>query len=109
MRNKNGIKNNKIAKKQMGLSVMTFCMLLWNCGICCQAANYGENVGNWLLDQFFWIGVAIIGFILVTCILKKSWTTAIITFICGGIILAVIKEPDLISTVGKNIADIILK
>lgn len=107
------MKNNKKDMRTIGmkvmLSFMTFSLLLWNCGFYSQAANYGEKAGNWFLEQLFWIGIAIVAFILVTCLLKRAWITAIITFVCGGIILVVIKEPELIPTVGKNIADVILK
>jgi len=48
------------------------------------------------------LGIALIG-----CLIKRAWVPALITGLCGGIILYFVKNPSQLSTIGENIANLI--
>ncbi len=92
--------------KRVMMSLMTFVLLLWSSGFYSLAdANYGKAAGSWVLEQLFWIGIVCLAVGLVGCIMKRAWIAAIILVIGGGILLAFMKDPNLISTIGKNIVN----
>ncbi len=71
------------------------------------ATNYGEKAGTWILEQIFWIGLVFLGIALIGCLIKRAWVPALITGLCGGIILYFVKNPSQLSTIGENIANLI--
>ncbi len=71
------------------------------------STNFGENIGNWFLDQLLWIAIIIIIIALVGCLSKKAWIGAIGVIIGGAIVLAIIAAPDTLKTIGQNLWNIV--
>lgn len=104
------IKNSKAVIARLAMTVMTFCFLFMAGGFYSYAdtGNIGKNAGNWILDQLFWIGLVVLAIGLVGCLVKKAWVAAIILFIAGGLILIVIKNPEMAANLGETLVHDVL-
>lgn len=101
---------DKLKASRLQLLIAAAAFNLWFNGFYCLAgANYGEDAGNWVLNQLFWFGLVAVAAILISCILKRAWIAAIITVVAGAVILAFIKNPLILSNIGQNIVDTVFK
>ncbi|WP_026884250.1 TcpD family membrane protein [Clostridium akagii] len=62
--------------------------------------NYGQNFGNYALDQIFWVAVVFIAFALVGCLVKRNVVGIVVTILIGVIVLGIIKDPTGLQSVG---------
>ena len=67
------------------------------------APNYGQNFGNYALDQLFWIAVVFIAGALVGCVAKRNVVGIVVTLIIGVIVLGIIKDPTGLQDVGTSL------
>lgn len=65
------------------------------------STDYGEKAGGWILEQLFWVGLVVLAYGLIKCLVAKAWVQAIIVTVCGGVILFLIKQPDILENVGS--------
>lgn len=100
----------KIIGARVVMAVMTFIVLFAVNGFYSYAGakDIGKNAGNWILDQLFWIGLVVLAIGLVACLVKKAWVAAIILFIAGGLILIVIKNPEMAANLGETLVHDVL-
>lgn len=80
-----------------------YMMILGNPMLVSASADYGKKAGTWLLDQIFWVGLVALAIALIGCLVKKAWVAAVITFICGGLVLFFIKDPNKAVDIATNI------
>ena len=62
---------------------------------------------QWMLDGLFWIGVCVVVFVLVQYVLKRNITGIIITVVLGAVILVIIKNPDILTSLGEMIRGVL--
>ena len=100
----------KITGTRIAVAVMTFAMLFAMNGFYSYAdtGDIGKNAGNWILDQLFWVGLIALAIGLISCLIKKAWVAAIITGLAGGVVLVLIRNPELLSTWAENIVHTVL-
>lgn len=105
------MKENRTSGRKFNLKTWKAYMTVWSCTmmIMCStmsvyaAADYGKKAGTWVLDQIFWIGLVALAIALIGCLLKKAWVAAIITFICGGLVLFFVKDPNKAVEIATNV------
>lgn len=100
--------NNKVYRVASYLS-MVVCLLFCNIITISAKTNYIQNASSTILDNIFWAGVLIVAFILIGELLAKKWVAALITFFGSALVLTIIKNPDLFTTVGNAIKDAMFK
>ena len=66
-------------------------------------ANYGEKIGKWILNQFFWIFVAIVLILVGVTAVKRAYAGAVIILIVGCAIGYLMKNPSKLETIGNSI------
>lgn len=91
----------KIAKALLTITICFSCFAMN--GFYAYAGNYGEKIGNWVLDQIFWVALIAIVFALVICLIKKAWVTIPIIIVVGGIVMVFIIDPKLVAEIGQTI------
>lgn len=98
----------KMIAKKIVVSLATFftCFMYNGCYVYA-STNFGENIANWFLDQLFWIAVIIIAVALIGCLVKRAWIGAVIVGIGGAIVLAIIRAPGSLKTIGDNLWNIV--
>ncbi|MFT8349198.1 hypothetical protein [Clostridium saccharoperbutylacetonicum] len=69
--------------------------------------NIGQSASNWVLDNVFWLGIAGTCVIAAMFVIKKNAIKMFSTIIIGGFVCAVIKQPTLIQTWGKDVIEIL--
>ena len=69
--------------------------------------NIGQNAGGWILDQLWWVALAIIAFIAVKFLLRKAWAQLIIFLVIAGLVLFIITSPGNLKTIGETIFSIV--
>lgn len=99
---------NALRRYRMGLSAVSFALLLAGSGFVSCAANYGEAIGGWLLSQLFWVALVIFAIAIIGCLVKRAWVAAGITAVCGAVILALVRNPAVLEAVGSNIVNAVL-
>lgn len=100
-------KLGSIAKKIVAaLTTSLSCFMYMGCYVHA-STDFGENIGNWFLDQLFWAALIIIAFALVVCLAKRAWVGAIGVVVGGAIILAIIVSPDTLKTIGQSLWNIV--
>jgi len=67
----------------------------------------GEDIGKWLVDQVFWIALALVAIGLTVLLYKRAFTTAIITAVIAAIVLFIIQSPDRLVGIGGALFGII--
>lgn len=70
--------------------------------------DYAKNGQKWLSNQAYYIGLAVVGFVLLGCIVKKSTIGAVTTIFFGGVVLFFVKNPTQVSKIGENISKIFI-
>ncbi|MBQ7781787.1 MAG: hypothetical protein IJ405_07185 [Lachnospiraceae bacterium] len=98
--------NMRAKKVLVALATFFTCFMCNGCYVYA-STNFGENIGNWFLDQLFWVALCILGFLFVGCLAKKAWVAAVIIFIGGAIILVIIKAPEQLYNIGLNLWNIV--
>lgn len=67
------------------------------------AASPGQSFGSWILDQAFWLALAVIAVVAIPLIMKKSWVPLGIFLLIGSIVLVVISNPSRLTGLGNII------
>jgi len=68
---------------------------------------YAEAGANWILDGLFWVlVVAMIGGIGMA-VIKRNLTGALITLVVGGIVLVIVKDPNIIVNIGTALKGVL--
>ncbi|MCL1995515.1 MAG: TcpD family membrane protein [Defluviitaleaceae bacterium] len=70
------------------------------------AGNFGQAVGEWFLDQLWWIGIIAIALAVIGCLVKRNWVAAVITVVAGGALLVIITQPNTLQNIGTAIANL---
>lgn len=83
--------------------VIAFSLFMASGDIALAASSPGQNFGEWLLDQAFWIALAVIAIVLIPLIVKKNWVMVFIVMIIAAIVLVVISNPARLQTLGDMI------
>ena len=83
-------------------------MTFWANGFYCHAANIGENIGTWFLEQLWWIVIVVIAWICVMCYAKRNTVGIIIAIFIGAIILFVVREPEKLQSLGDALGNLFL-
>ncbi len=94
-------KLSKVSIKVVTL-IMGLCLLVPTYAFA-DGTNYGQNFGNYALDQIFWVAVVFIAFALVGCLVKRNVVGIVITILIGVVVLGVIKDPTGLQGVGTNL------
>ena len=68
--------------------------------------NYGEKIGKWFLNQFFWIFVAIMLVLTGLSAIKRAYSTAVILLVVGCVAGYFIKNPAKIETLGNSLGSV---
>ncbi len=90
----------------MRITFMLTLMCIWctNTAVMFAAdANYGEKIGKWILDQFFWIFIAIVLILMGLAAVKRAYAGAVIILIAGAAIGYLMKNPSKLETIGSTI------
>lgn len=93
---------------KMCLCVNTFVGMFMYGGFYCQAAHMAQNVGQWFLDQAFWLGIIAIGIALVLALTKRAWVQAVIIVVAGSVILYFIQTPEAFKQIGTTLGNIVM-
>ena len=96
-----------IAKKVLAALATFFTCFMCNGCYVYASTNFGENIGNWFLDQIYWIALIIVAIGLIGSLIKKAWIGAIISAIGGAIVIAIIVAPEILKTIGENLLNIV--
>ncbi len=111
MKNKNK-QNTQNRKETFRTRLLQFAMYLTAImgmfmygGFYSNAANLGEKAAKWGLDQLFWLGIVAIGIVVIMCLVKRAWIQAFVVLIVGGVLLYVIKTPDVLTKIGESIGN----
>lgn len=96
-----------VAKKILVAMATFFTCFMYNGCYVYASTNFGENIGNWVLDQLFWIALIIIAATLIGCLVKRAWIGAIGVGIGGAIVLAIIAAPEALKTIGDGLWNIV--
>lgn len=83
-------------------------MTFWANGFYCHAANIGENIGTWFLDQLWWVVIVIMVIVCVGCYVKRNTIGIVSTIIVGVIILFVIGAPEKLQSLGDELGNLFL-
>lgn len=70
-------------------------------------ANYGQNFGNYALEQIFYVAVVFIAISLVGCLMKRNVTGIVVTIIIGIVVVGIIKDPTGLQDMGTSLWNII--
>lgn len=107
--------NTKVGKNfikklnQVFAGLLAFVMFFMSNGFYSQAADLGENVGNWFLEQLFWLAIVAIIIVVVFAAVKRNYVGLIISIIVGAIVLWLIQNPEQLSILGEQLGGIFLK
>lgn len=100
----------KMEKTMRIMKVMVLSLLLTAGNICVAFAappDYAGNAKTWLSSQLGSIALITLILVLVGCLIKKSYTGAIVTVLAGGAVTYLIFNPDKIKTIGTAIGSVL--
>ena len=69
--------------------------------------NYGEKLGTWLTEQIFWIALVVVAVVLCGLLLRRAWVPVLVTGILSAIVLYVIRDPSILTSVGESLFGIL--
>lgn len=87
----------------IGLLVVILISLALAFAISADAAtiNPGEKAATWIMDQVFWIALAVIAVVAVTFIIKRAWVPLVIFAILSAIVLVIVSSPERLQNIGE--------
>lgn len=71
------------------------------------APEYGQNIGNWVTQQAFYIALAAVVIILIPMIMRKAWVPVATTVVLAAIVLFIIKDPARLVAIGDALFGIL--
>lgn len=98
-----------LSKQKLVIMVTTIILTLTP--VVCYAdggIDIGQNIGQYFLGQLFWIALAVIAFVLLGLYLRKATTALAVSAIIGAIVLAIIKQPQVMADFGTKLLTKIL-
>ena len=69
----------------------------------------GKNVGEWGLDQVWYIALLIVAVMVIKFLAKKAWVPMAIFIVLGALCLFIISSPDALKNVGQSIYNLFFK
>lgn len=69
----------------------------------------GQNAGEWFLSQIWWIALAVVAYMFLRFLVKKAWVPAGVFFLIGSLLLAIIKYPERLSTIGDAVYNLLIQ
>jgi len=98
-------------KKYLGTKILLsvvaiFCLFNSN-GMYVYATSYGQNFAEWGLNEIYWVGLICVVVGVVVAVIKKAWIVAITFGLGGGIVLVIIKFPDILEGFGRKFLEIL--
>lgn len=69
----------------------------------------GKNVGEWGLDQVWYLALLIVAVMIIKFLAKKAWVPMAIFIFLGALCLFIISSPDALKNVGQSIYNLIFK
>ncbi len=85
------------------LMVLIISLFMLNADLAMAAAQPGQSFGTWILDQAFWVALAVVAVVAIPLILKKSWVPLGIFLLVAAIVLVVISNPSRLTGLGNII------
>lgn len=67
----------------------------------------GKNIGEWVVDQVWYIALAVCAVMLVKYIVQKAWVQCAIFLILSAICLFLISSPESLKTIGEKLFNMI--
>lgn len=84
-----------------GILLISLFMLSSEIGYAADIEGPGQNVGEWVIEQAFWIALAVISVVAISFVLKRSWVALGIFMVISAIVLIVIKNPERLTNLGN--------
>jgi hypothetical protein len=91
--------------RRLSTAAMTF--LLCTAPAFAGVEDVGQNLGNWLSQQAFWVAIGIISVVAIGFIIKRAWIPCLIFVVLGGIILFIISNPSRLQAIGESLFGIV--
>ena len=103
---KNTLNERKLGlMPKIGIIVMT--MVLCTVPAFAGVENFGQNIGNWGVEQISALAVCVIAGVLLKYLTKKAWVAAIVFIVVGAIMYSIISGPEILESVGSTLLGII--
>ena len=110
MRKKEREQKRIMQGKNIIMGISTLALLASNSMVAfASSGNYGQNGANWILDQIFWVALAVFVLVALVMAAKKNTIGVITTIIVGSIISYFIKHPTTLSDIGEKIMGTVLQ
>lgn len=65
--------------------------------------NIAKGASNIILGNLFWVGLIALAFVVLKCLIARNFVSAVVSGICGGIILVFVQNPEFLSALGTTI------
>lgn len=91
---------------QIGICLTT--IYLMSATAFADVTTFGQNAGNWIIEQAFWIGLAFIAVGLIVFILKKAWIPAGIFLFVSSILIYFVSSPEKLKDLGASLSGIFI-
>lgn len=87
------------------VGLMSFSFWMMN-GISVCAEGIIEGAAKGALNEIFWGGVIVLAITLIFMMAKRAWIAAGTTLLLGSFVLAWIKKPELVESIGERVFQI---
>lgn len=71
------------------------------------ANDWGKNAGQWVMDQAWWLALAVIAVVCIKFAVKKMWAQFFGFLVLGGLVVFFVKYPDKLLLVGQTLYNIV--
>lgn len=91
------------------LAIMLVLMIILSTSVAFAAGDWGENAGNWIMDQVWWLALAGVTVVAVKLGMKKMWVQFGAFIALSAIVLVIVKGPEKLESIGNTLWNIIFK
>lgn len=81
-----------------------FAFIFSCCSVCFAEGDYAKDGANWLLQQLFWVALAVVVIMMLKLFAARNFVAGVVTLIAGGIVCFFIRNPETIESIGIVIA-----